>query len=117
MQNGTLDFVKMGAPESFVKHTNTTTKISGGTLPLGIVQDAEPVVIKQIISNGDFVFMFTDGITESFETEEMLEDFINNLSSLNPQTLADEIIKKAHALSGGARDDMTVLVAKIFSLK
>ena len=33
------------------------------------------------------------------------------------KTLADEIIKKAHALSGGARDDMTVLVAKIFSLK
>lgn len=117
MQNGTLDFIKMGAPESFIKHIDTTTKILGGTLPLGIVQDAEPVVIKQIISNGDFVFMFTDGITESFETEEMLEDFINNLSSLNPQTLADEVIKKAHTLSGGARDDMTVLVAKIFSLK
>jgi stage II sporulation protein E len=117
MQNGTLDFVKMGAPESFIKHTNTTTKILGGTLPLGIVQDAQPIVIKQIISNGDFVFMFTDGITESFETEEMLEDFINNLTSLNPQTLADEVIKKAHTLSGGARDDMTVLVAKIFSLK
>ena len=117
MQSGTADFIKMGAPESFIEHTKTTSKILGGTLPLGIVQDAEPVIIKQLISNGDFVFMFTDGITESFETEELLQDFINNLTSLNPQTLADEVIKKALALSGGARDDMTVLVAKIFSLK
>lgn len=117
MQSGTIDFIKMGAPESFIKHLGTTTKICGEALPLGIVQDAQPVVIKEVISNADFVFMFTDGITESFETTEKLQDFINNLSSLNPQTLADEVIKKAHALSGGARDDMTVLVAKIFSLK
>lgn len=116
-QNGVCDFIKMGSPESYIKHPSTISKIFGGTLPLGIVQDASPVVIKKLVTAGDFVFMFTDGVSDSFETEEQLQDFINNLTALNPQTLADELIQQAYLLSSGARDDMTVLVAKIFDLK
>lgn len=115
-QNGNADFIKMGAPESYLKHQSTTDKVEGGTLPLGIVQDAAPSIIKQMVSSGDFVFMFTDGVSDSFETTEKLQDYINNLSSLNAQTLAENLLNKALELSGGARDDMSVIVAKIFNL-
>ena len=112
--SGTCDFIKMGAPESFIKHNETIEKVVGGTLPLGIMQDAQPAIIKQIMQNGDFVFMFTDGITDSFESTEVLQDFINNMVAVNPQTLAENLLSKAVELCGGARDDITVIVAKVF---
>lgn len=112
---GVCDFIKMGAPQSFLKHKERMEEVSGGALPLGIVQEVSPMIVKKVISNGDFVFMFTDGISDSFQSEDALADFLNNQTSLNPQTLAESLIEKALHLSGGAKDDMTVIVAKIFS--
>ena len=43
-------------------------------------------------------------------------DFINNINSLNPQQVADQIMQKALENNGGiAKDDMTIIVAKVFS--
>jgi len=116
IRQGTADFIKMGAPNSYIKHLNTTDVVMGGALPLGIVQDMQPVIIKQVLSAGDMIFLFTDGISESFAKEEDLCDYINNLTGLNPQNLAEQFINKAIQLNNGARDDMTVIVAKIFNL-
>lgn len=112
--SGGADFIKMGAPESFVKHKETIEAVEATALPLGIVQEAEASVFKHLVSSGDFVIMLTDGIADSFETLEKLKDFLNNLQSLNPQTLAENILSQALYNSGGAKDDMTVIVAKIF---
>ena len=116
MRHGTADFIKMGSPNSYIKHKSTITEIKGGALPLGIVQNMQPVIIKEIMVNGDMIFMFTDGITDSFETDEQLEDFLNNLEGLNPQMLAEDVLARAIENSRGARDDMTVIVAKIFEI-
>lgn len=113
-RKGVADFIKMGAPNSYVKHISTISRIEGGTLPLGIVQDIEPVIIKKVLQVGDFVFLFTDGVSDSFTSEEMLEDYVNNMKSLNPQILAEELINKAIKNNNGVRDDMTILVAKIY---
>ncbi|MDD2445560.1 MAG: SpoIIE family protein phosphatase [Clostridia bacterium] len=116
IRQGTSDFIKMGAPNSYIKHLNTTDVVMGGALPLGIVQDMQPIIIKQVLSAGDLLFLFTDGISESFAKEEDLCDYINNLTGLNPQILAEQFINKAIELNNGARDDMTVIVAKIFDI-
>ena len=116
-RQGSADFIKLGAPASYIKNPNVSTKkISGGALPLGIVQSIKPVIKKEILGLGDFVFLFTDGIPDSFGSEEILQDFVNNLTSLNPQVLAEEIVKEAVTRRGGAIDDLTVIVAKIFEL-
>lgn len=116
LKQGIADFIKMGAPNSFIKHENEINSVESGALPLGIVQDAPPAVNKTVLSAGDFVFLCTDGITDSFESNEKLMEFINNLKPTNPQTLAELVVEKAIENSGGsAGDDMTVLVAKIFS--
>lgn len=116
VRHGTADFIKMGAPNSYIKHINTTDVVIGGALPLGIVQDMQPVITKQVLLAGDMVFLFTDGISESFATETELTNFINNLSGLNPQILAEQLINKAIENNKGVRDDMTVIVAKIFNI-
>ncbi len=115
LKKGIADFIKMGAPNSFIKHNNEISSVESGALPLGIVRDAPPAINKTILSTGDFVFLCTDGITDSFESNEKLMEFINNLKPTNPQTLAEMLVDKAIENSGGsAGDDMTVLVAKIF---
>lgn len=62
--------------------------------------------------------MVTDGITESKETENnkevWLQDLIENIDTDNPQRIADIIIGEAIDNGYGiAKDDMTVIVAKI----
>lgn len=116
IRQGTADFIKMGAPNSYVKHINLTDAVVGGALPLGIVQDMQPVITKRVLLAGDMVFLFTDGISESFETEKELENYINNLTGLNPQILAEQFINKAIQNNNGVKDDMTVIVAKIFNI-
>ncbi len=115
LKKGIADFIKMGAPNSFIKHESEISTIESGALPLGIVQDAPPAINKTVLQTGDFVFLCTDGITDSFESNEKLMDFINNLKANNPQMLAEMLVDKAIQNNGGsANDDMTVLVAKIF---
>ena len=113
---GIADFIKMGSPNSYIKQKESIKEIKGGALPLGIVGEMQPMIIKEVLTAGDMVFLFTDGVSDSFETDEVLEDYINNLTSLNPQDLAEQLLDKAIENSSGARDDMTVIVAKVFKL-
>ena len=116
VRQGIADFIKMGAPNSYIKHINTTDAVVGGALPLGIVQDMQPVITKQVLMAGDMIFLFTDGISESFATETEMANYINNLTGLNPQILAEQFINKAIENNNGVRDDMTVIIAKIFNI-
>ena len=59
--------------------------------------------------------MFTDGIVDAFESYENLTDFIANLASTNPQTIAETILNEALRLNQmSPKDDMTVLVSKTY---
>ena len=61
------------------------------------------------------VIMITDGISDAFESFEKFAEFINNITSINPQVVAQTILDEAIKLNGGvAKDDMTVLVARTF---
>ena len=71
------------------------------------------------VKSGNMVIMVTDGIIDSFTDEErgdrVLMKFIQGLDSLNPQHVADSILKEACRFCGGKPiDDMTVLAAKIW---
>lgn len=115
LRKGVADVIKLGAPVGLVKHINTIDEIEGNSLPLGIVDEASANIKKLVLSSGDFVILATDGITDSFVSNEEYANFVNNLSEANPQILAEEILKKALENCGGsAVDDMTIIVSKIF---
>ena len=114
---GEGDFIKMGAPESFIKHKDTTEQIKIGALPLGIVQNAESKSKQVYFTSGDKIILSTDGIIDAFGTVEKMQDYINNIKNSNPQTIADDIISKAVAICGGiAKDDMSIIVVKVFEV-
>ena len=116
LMNGTCDLIKLGATHGHIKHENTTEKITCSALPLGIIANAEPTCLKKVLKSGDMLVLSTDGVNDSFLSDDDYADFINNINSLNPQQVADQIMQKALENNGGiAKDDMTIIVAKVFS--
>ena len=61
------------------------------------------------------IIMVTDGITDAFGEYEEFAEFVNSISSLNPQLVAQKILDEALSrIRNIATDDMTVLVARTF---
>ena len=113
-RSGMLDFVKMASPCSYILNENECKKIQTGSLPLGIVEEISPLTNKQVASSKDFVILLSDGVCDSFETDEQLQETIKSIKTKNPQEFADLLLECALSQNNGyAVDDMTVVVVKI----
>ena len=80
---------------------------------MGILDSVESVTMKYQLFDGDMVLMMSDGVFDVLEGSGIAE-IVDSLDTANPQTLADEILKKA--LENGASDDCTVLAFRLFSV-
>lgn len=115
LKNGIADFVKMGSSSSFIRGKEECKIIESGTLPIGILDDVSPLTKKVVLSDKQFIVMATDGVVDTFGSDEEMRDFLYTIKTANPQQYADEILSKAMANNNGyAVDDMTVIVVKIF---
>ncbi|MGN1208362.1 MAG: SpoIIE family protein phosphatase, partial [Christensenellales bacterium] len=109
-----IDFIKLGAPVGFVKKDNETTIIESGSLPIGILEEISPVVTKKVISGNEILILVSDGVIENFRGEENLKNFVNSLSSTNPQQICDEVINYCKQFE--ILDDCTCLALRIFEI-
>lgn len=109
---GVIDIIKLGSSQSMLIRNQKCHLIGGGALPLGIVEEATPFTDRHIIMDGDILVMFTDGIADYLGTEKIFE-IITNSVTINPEQIAENILSAA--TSGGAKDDSTVMVAKIYA--
>ena len=117
LKNGFADFVKMASPISLIMSNENVSRIESGALPLGIVDKVNPTTKKVVVSSGDNIVFVTDGVSDSFATDEAFEDFVKSCYAKNPQMIADKILEQALANNDGcARDDMTVMVVKVFDI-
>lgn len=119
LYRGKTQFVKIGSAPTFIKKKNNVQIINSHSLPVGILRDVDIQVYEDNVGDGDFIIMISDGILDSNYDEEnkekWLSNVINNIQSVNPQTIADKIMDAAlDACNGSANDDMTVLVTKIW---
>ena len=109
------DFIKIGAPQSYVLCNDYVKLIEGSSLPLGILDDLKPTGCKTDLALGSTVIMMTAGISDSFSSSTDFIDFLRTLQNNNPQVIADGILNRALELNGGRKiDDMTVLAVRIF---
>ena len=114
LSSGIVDFVKLGASASFIKHAETITKIESGSLPIGVLEEISPKITKTSLDFGDMVIIASDGVVDSIGEDELTQ-FILDTNCLAPQEMADKILEKAKTVCGGVPiDDMTVVVGKIF---
>ena len=113
LHSGETAFEKLGACASYVVRDGEVRAIGADTLPVGVLPEVESRSLRMRLTPGDVVVMLTDGVTDAYPGgESALREAIAKLAWLHPQAVGEKLI--AQAVGGGAaRDDMTVLCAKI----
>jgi stage II sporulation protein E len=121
LYTGETEFMKVGAVASFIKSGSKVEVIKSKTLPMGVLDKVDIDITNKKVKNGDIVVMLTDGALdynkESAGKVDWIVDFLEDTSCNSPKELVDIIIEKAMELSGGKiKDDITVVVSKVYEL-
>ena len=90
--------------------------------PLGIIPEADYSVHELSLSDGDILFVYSDGITEAFNAEKemygetRLADCLKRSGNGTARHTSDCVIGSVQAFSNGViqSDDITVLGIKVF---
>ncbi len=118
LYQGTLKLRKAGGAVSFLKRDVQVEELATGTLPLGIFQKVDAQPLCRTLQDGDFLVMVTDGVVDAFGGEEYergLLQVLSRMQEVNPEEMAERILRMALVACGGRiRDDMTVGVAGIW---
>ena len=116
------DFVKIGSAPSFIKRGTKVGVVTSSSPPIGILNNLETVSERKALRAGDIIVMVTDGVLDSprgrDDREARLSRLLAETDETDPQKISDLIINRAlDQARGQPADDMTVLVARIDSLK
>jgi stage II sporulation protein E len=120
LYTGEAEFIKIGASSTFLLRDGRVSIIKSASLPMGMLRDVDVEVSVKKLKNNDIIIMVTDGILETGDTyedrEQWVVDTLLGSAYMNPQDMADYLISSAEG-RGGAADDMTVLVARVWEKK
>jgi len=116
LYSGMACLSKLGACRSFLLQEKGIRQISGGRLPLGILDHVEPAVHKLEVFPGDLLIMISDGIADELregQTEALCE-LLPSLRDASPEEAAEQIIRWAEERDAPLRhDDMTVIAVRL----
>jgi stage II sporulation protein E len=102
---------KLGACATWVVRGDRLKKVEASSLPLGILEEAKPCHVEYTLHSGDILVMMSDGVADAFRDEEDLKHAITGSLYIQPQRMADALLRQALMTSGeDPRDDMTVMV-------
>lgn len=118
LNTGEIEFVKNGACPTFIKFKNNVEIVKSVSLPAGIIDKIDLVVYNKKIVDGQTIVMCSDGILESNEElankEIWVKEFLENINTEDINEISKALVQEAIDNDLGiAKDDMTVLVAKI----
>ncbi len=114
LDTGAADVVKIGSPAGFVLSGEELRVLEGESLPIGMLEAVHPATLQVEMKADDFLIFMSDGVTTAFGSSAELCAYLSKLKPLNPQSLAEEILKTALLrYNGSAEDDMTVLAVKL----
>ncbi|MBU5439298.1 stage II sporulation protein E [Tissierella sp. MSJ-40] len=119
LYTGKLQMIKTGAPATFVKKKDRVEIVNTQSLPVGILKDVDFNIYEEYIEDGDIIIMMSDGVLEASRdienTELWMKEIIMSIDSINPQVIANKVLERAKEASvNNIRDDMTVLVTKVW---
>lgn len=118
LANGNIELVKNGACPTFIKTNNKVEVVKAISFPAGMLDKIDLVVYDKDLKPEDIVIMCSDGILESnteYENKELwLKNLLENIDTDDIEKIASIIIQEAIDNGLGiAKDDMTVIVAKL----
>ena len=118
---GEFRYVNAGHNPPFViRHDQSMERLPATSIPLGINREARFSDNAAQLAPGDRLFLFTDGVTEAFNTEEVeygetrLTAFLKARSNLSDDQLIQALIADVLSFCGNAKphDDMTLMNIK-----
>lgn len=120
-ENKSLTYVNAGHVAPFLISPDKTVPLTAGGFLTGFVADAEYEKDTVVLSKGDIILSFTDGVTEveNPEGEEFgvgaVIDFIREHPGLSAQELTDKLFKEIKDFSRNKkfRDDFTLVILKV----
>ncbi|KPU42761.1 stage II sporulation protein E [Oxobacter pfennigii] len=118
LYTGQVEIIKIGAASTYIKRTDgSIERINSTSLPIGILSSVDMESQTTKLSHGDLIIMVTDGVEQSLGDEYGPVSAIESIESRNPQQFAEELLNIAKNRSGNdIKDDMTVLVSKIWEV-
>ena len=118
LYTGQARFLKVGATYGLLKRDGYVEKIPSISLPLGVFHDMEMNQYEKTLLDGDYIFMFSDGILDYFYGEQgelILKELVAQIPYKRPSEMASHILKLAISTSHGKiKDDTTILVMGIW---
>lgn len=106
---GKAEFLKAGAPPSFIKRKRTVKEIEASSLPAGILKQTHFEKRAANLSRGDILLLASDGVING--NSKWINTELSLWSGNDAQALAQLIAAKAHKRCGSEHtDDITVLV-------
>lgn len=120
LYSGKISFYKVGAAASFIKRGNKIKKISSNMPPFGLVDKMELESVEERIKGGDIIITLSDGVLDVDKNgvgdSKWLEDYLRNKGN-NPKELAQDILEYSKEINNGKiKDDMTIVVSKVYSV-
>ncbi|EKQ55969.1 MAG: stage II sporulation protein E [Clostridium sp. Maddingley MBC34-26] len=118
LYNGDAVFVKIGAAPSYIKRGREVKAVNSKNLPFGLVDEVDVELIKETLKPGDVLINVSDGVLDidksNSEKSTWLEEYLMGINA-DPRELSQKILGKAKKLSKGIiKDDMTVVVSKVY---
>ena len=117
LHTAVLEVMKLGAVPTFIIGQEGAEQLEAGQVPMGVLRDAEPVLISRKLWEGDRIVMVTDGVLDALPGDDKAESmcqFLEGMEEMPPQELAEKILDFAVSCIPAPRDDMTVLTAGIW---
>lgn len=114
---GLTEFIKIGACPTFIStRDGQFLTVESNSLPAGILGDIEIETKTRLLKRDDLIVMVSDGIIDGMQENqiETMKKLLLTVKNITPQRLADIILQETIDSNFGiAKDDMTVIVAKV----
>lgn len=120
LYTGNVKIAKSGACNTYIKNKKNIKVIGSQTMPVGVLEKTELAVENIQVEDGDIIVMCSDGLLETQDEmkEDWIAEYLKNINTTNVQKVADLIVAEAIDNSFGvARDDITVIIAKVVKPK
>ncbi len=113
LDTGYADVVKIGSPAGYLISGEELKILEGESLPIGMLEAVHPATMRVALKEDDFLVFMSDGITSAFGSSSDLCAYLSGLRPVNPQALAENVLKSALERTKDTDDDMTVLAVKL----
>jgi sigma-B regulation protein RsbU (phosphoserine phosphatase) len=125
-KDGTFEYIRAGHPSPLLLRKGKVTDLySGGSFPVGLIDDAVFTSSSTKLKPGDTLLLFTDGVTEAEDQNKNLFGF-DRLRQMLAQhdggsldSLRGSILAEVQKFSAGASqsDDITLLAVRYRAVK